>query len=60
MWDINLTVMTLLNLNHVWIMQAAWCLKGTFVKAKFHVCYHFFRMLREKTLLTHAVPSFLK
>ena len=31
----NLTMMTLLNLNHVWIIQAELCLKGTFVKASF-------------------------
>ena len=28
----NLNVITLLNLNHFWIIQAELCLKGTFVK----------------------------
>ena len=32
----NLTVMTLLHLNHFWITQEI-CLKGAFVKSKFHV-----------------------
>ena len=35
--------MTLLNLNHFLIItQAELCLKGTLVKSKFHVSYHFF------------------
>ena len=28
----NLNVITLLNLNHFWIIEAELCLKGTFVK----------------------------
>ena len=32
---VNLTVITLSNLNHFWITQAEPCLKGGFVKASF-------------------------
>ena len=43
----DLTVMTLWNLNHLWIKHAELCLKGTFIKASFmtvcsyHVTYAF-------------------
>ena len=43
----NLTVITLLNLNHFWIIQAELCLKGRFVKASFMFVTIFLRYLRK-------------
>ena len=58
----NQTVVTDLNLNHVWVTQAELLLKDTFVKVSFMFVTIFLDMktLREKTLLTGRVPSILK
>ena len=58
----NLTVITLLNLNHFWITQAELCLKGTFVKASFMFVTIFMGIYenprrKPKTL---PIPSILK
>ena len=44
---VNLTEITLLNLNHFWIAQAESCLKGTFVKVSFMFVTIFFSDIYE-------------
>ena len=59
----NLTVMTVLNLNHFYIMQAELYLIGTSVKTSFTIAtifYIFIKILGEKSLLTGPVQSILK
>ena len=59
----NLIVMTLLNFNHFWITQAELCLKGTFVKAEIHVCYHFlgsYENPRRKNFIKPSYPKHAK
>ena len=59
----NLTVMTVLNLNHFYIMEAELYLKGTSVKTSFTIAtifYIFIKILGEKSLLTGPVQSILK
>ena len=61
---LNLTVMTTpLNFNHFWITQAELCLKGTFVKAEIHVCYHFlgsYENPRRKNFIKPSYPKHAK
>ena len=52
-----MTVMTLLNCNHLLITQAELCLKGTFVKGTFFI---FMKILGENALLSLLVLSILK
>ena len=52
-----MTVMTLLNCNHLLITQAELCLKGTFVKGTFFI---FMKILRENAILSLLVLSILK
>ena len=53
----NMTVMTLLNRNHLLITQAELCLKGTVLKGTFFI---FMKILGENTLLSLLVLSILK
>ena len=59
---VNLTVMTLLNINNLLNNRSQSMSKRYICKSKFHVCYHFLDMkiLGEKTLLTHPVLSIVK
>ena len=61
----DLTMMTLLNLNHFSIIQAELCLKRTFLKESFmfHVYYHIFDIYenpRSKNFINLSCPKHSK
>ena len=60
----DLTVMTLLNLNHVLIItQAELCLKGTFAKASFlfvTIFLDIYENPRRKNFINPLCPKYLK
>ena len=56
----NLTVMTVLNLNHFYIMQAELYLKGTSVKTSFTIAtifYIFIKNPRRKKFINRSCPK---